>query len=67
MSECPLGEGGSPKGRGWIRLEEAVSGKQRMHTIREIAVCIILQLVTATTIRPAALPRAVWSKSKALL
>ena len=27
---CPLGEGGSPKGRGWIRLAEADSAKQRM-------------------------------------
>jgi hypothetical protein len=28
VSTCPLGEGGSPKGRGWIRLEEAGSAKQ---------------------------------------
>ena len=25
---CPLGEGGQPKGRGWIRLEEAGAAKQ---------------------------------------
>jgi hypothetical protein len=25
---CPLGEGGQPKGRGWIRLEEAESAKE---------------------------------------
>jgi hypothetical protein len=29
VSKCPLREGGSPKGGGWIRLEEAGSAKQR--------------------------------------
>ena len=27
-STCPLREGGGPKGRGWIRLEEAKSAEQ---------------------------------------
>ena len=29
VNMCPLGEGGSPKGRGWIRLEEAGSPSKR--------------------------------------
>jgi hypothetical protein len=28
VSKCPLREGGGPKGRGWIRLEEAESAQK---------------------------------------
>jgi hypothetical protein len=31
--ECTLGEGGSTKGGGWIRLEEAGSAKQGMYSM----------------------------------
>ena len=32
LKACPLREGGSPKGRGWIRLEEAGAAKQGICT-----------------------------------
>ena len=66
---CPLRRlpfkpnGGSPKGRGWIRLAEAESVKLRISRV-----CLFyIQILTITAIHPAALPRAVWPKRKALL
>ena len=32
VNQCPLREGGGPKGRGWIRLAEAESTNQ-IHSI----------------------------------
>ena len=53
VNTCPLGEGGSPKGRGWIRLAEAESVKLRISRV-----CLFyIQILTITAIHPAALPR----------
>ena len=53
VSKCPLREGGSPKGGGWIRLKEAGSAKQIMPE-RWIS---HIEHLTFPSIHPAALPR----------